>query len=276
MPNDYINKVNVNGTEYDVKDSVSGYITSSDIPAQKDIEGGTGLTVVESSEDITINHTNSITAQSTQALYPIAIDAQGHITSYGAAQEIAYKGTMTLSGTTATLSGINIGKVIATIQNANGTGKNVVYVKGSGSGTRELYYLTGAEYDEGFYNLIFSCYDKANNKIKSVYTSSVSTTSTLTSITGTYSEFTIPSKTSDLTNDSGFITLNDIPTIDPVEAGTGIISTVTSESNVISLDTTYALSTGDIITGTSTDPKLVSAKTLSDSFSEVTIIRRWS
>lgn len=33
----------------------------------------------------TINHTNSVTAQTTQALYPIKIDAQGHISAYGSA-----------------------------------------------------------------------------------------------------------------------------------------------------------------------------------------------
>lgn len=33
----------------------------------------------------TINHTNSVTAQTTQALYPIKIDACGHITTYGTA-----------------------------------------------------------------------------------------------------------------------------------------------------------------------------------------------
>ena len=33
----------------------------------------------------TINHTNSVTAQTTQALYPIKIDAQGHISAYGTA-----------------------------------------------------------------------------------------------------------------------------------------------------------------------------------------------
>ena len=31
----------------------------------------------------TINHTNSVTAQTTQAVYPIKIDAQGHISAYG-------------------------------------------------------------------------------------------------------------------------------------------------------------------------------------------------
>ena len=43
--------------------------------------GGTGISISGS----VINHSNSISAQATQALYPIAIDAQGHVTSYGSA-----------------------------------------------------------------------------------------------------------------------------------------------------------------------------------------------
>ena len=56
---------------------------TSDIP---DISGkidtaGTGL----SKSGTTLNHSNSVTAQTTQALYPIKIDAQGHISAYGTA-----------------------------------------------------------------------------------------------------------------------------------------------------------------------------------------------
>lgn len=43
--------------------------------------GGTGISI----SGTVINHSNSISAQTTQGLYPIAIDAQGHITSYGSA-----------------------------------------------------------------------------------------------------------------------------------------------------------------------------------------------
>lgn len=43
--------------------------------------GGTGITISGSA----INHTNSVSHQSTQGLYPITIDAQGHITGYGSA-----------------------------------------------------------------------------------------------------------------------------------------------------------------------------------------------
>lgn len=54
--------------------------------AQTNIDGaitaaGTGL----SKSGSTINHSNSVTAKTTQALYPIAFDAQGHITGSGTA-----------------------------------------------------------------------------------------------------------------------------------------------------------------------------------------------
>lgn len=54
--------------------------------AQTNIDGaitaaGTGL----SKSGTTLNHSNSVTAQTTQAVYPIKIDAQGHISAYGSA-----------------------------------------------------------------------------------------------------------------------------------------------------------------------------------------------
>ena len=49
------------------------------------IAGGTGLNGSYSNGVLTLNHSNSVTAQTTQAIYPIKIDAQGHINSYGSA-----------------------------------------------------------------------------------------------------------------------------------------------------------------------------------------------
>ena len=56
---------------------------TSDIP---DVSGkidtaGTGL----SKSGTTLNHSNAVAAQSTQAIYPIKIDGQGHISAYGTA-----------------------------------------------------------------------------------------------------------------------------------------------------------------------------------------------
>jgi len=58
----------------------STFLTSSDISGKIDT-AGTGL----SKSGTTLNHSNSVTAQTTQALYPIKIDAQGHISAYGTA-----------------------------------------------------------------------------------------------------------------------------------------------------------------------------------------------
>ena len=60
--------------------AMSGKAVSSAISGKIDT-AGTGL----SKSDTTLNHSNSVTAQTTQALYPIKIDAQGHISAYGSA-----------------------------------------------------------------------------------------------------------------------------------------------------------------------------------------------
>ena len=49
------------------------------------VTAGTGLSGGGTSGSVTLRHSNSVTAQSTQALYPIKIDAQGHINGYGTA-----------------------------------------------------------------------------------------------------------------------------------------------------------------------------------------------
>ena len=58
-----------------------------------------GINATYSNGAVTIGHTNSVTAQSTQALYPITYDAQGHITGSGTAVTIP---TITLNGSTTT------------------------------------------------------------------------------------------------------------------------------------------------------------------------------
>jgi len=83
-----------NGTNYYFR--TDGKITSADgiltanTGTVTQVTAGTGLSIGSTAggnftTSGTINHTNSVTAQSTQAIYPIKIDAQGHISAYGTA-----------------------------------------------------------------------------------------------------------------------------------------------------------------------------------------------
>lgn len=71
------------GSAYNIKDNISGY--TSNIGTITGVTGGTGLSGSGTSGAVTINHSNSITAQTTEAVYPQKIDAQGHISAYGSA-----------------------------------------------------------------------------------------------------------------------------------------------------------------------------------------------
>ena len=57
------------------------------------ITAGAGLSGGTITTSGTIAHSNSVTAQTTQAVYPIKIDAQGHISAYGSAVTILTLGT---------------------------------------------------------------------------------------------------------------------------------------------------------------------------------------
>lgn len=96
---------------------------TSDIPSVPDVSGkidtaGTGL----SKSGTTLNHSNSVTAQSTQAVYPIKIDAQGHISAYGSAVTIP---SVTLNGSSTTSPSFYA---------PTGAGTSGQYLKSSGTG----------------------------------------------------------------------------------------------------------------------------------------------
>lgn len=81
-----------NGDIYRVKDTVSGYTTNTGTVTSVTVSNATngGLSVsgspITSSGTITVGHSNVLAnAQATQAVYPIAIDKNGHITGYGTA-----------------------------------------------------------------------------------------------------------------------------------------------------------------------------------------------
>ena len=83
-----------------------GYTTNTGTVTSVGITNGGGLTIsgspITTSGSITVGHTNSVTAQTTQAVYPIKIDANGHISAYGSAVTILKKYTGTITGNSST------------------------------------------------------------------------------------------------------------------------------------------------------------------------------
>jgi len=79
-----------------------GYTTNTGTVTSVALSNGGGLTItgspITTNGTITVGHSNSITAQATQAVYPIAIDANGHITGYGSAQTILKKYSANITG----------------------------------------------------------------------------------------------------------------------------------------------------------------------------------
>ena len=79
-----------------------GYTTNKGTVTSVGITNGGGLTIsgspITTSGSITVGHSNSVTAQNTQAVYPIKIDANGHISAYGSAVTILKKYATDITG----------------------------------------------------------------------------------------------------------------------------------------------------------------------------------
>ena len=91
ITNDYdlVNKKYVDDRIQTVPTNISAFTNdagyTTNIGTITGITGGTGLSGSASSGSVTLNHSNNVTAKTTQALYPIKYDAQGHITGSGTA-----------------------------------------------------------------------------------------------------------------------------------------------------------------------------------------------
>lgn len=71
----YLVRITEDGEQYNIRSGGSSY------------SAGTGISITND----TINHSNSVIAQSTQSIRPIAIDSEGHISSYGSPVSIPTK-----------------------------------------------------------------------------------------------------------------------------------------------------------------------------------------
>lgn len=150
---------------YKIASTAQGHIASLTAIEKADITGlgipasdttyanGTGITIGTGNK---INHSNSVTAQTTQKVYPIKIDAQGHISAYGTSPttlsgygitdaKIA-SGVITLGSNTITpltaSSTLDATKLSGTIP--SGCYTNTKNTAGTTNSTKKLY-LAGAE-----------------------------------------------------------------------------------------------------------------------------------
>lgn len=151
-----------------IKDS--GFTIAKSVPSDAQFtdttySAGTGLTL----NGTTFNHSNSVTAQSTQALYPITFDAQGHITGAGSAVAVGNKAlvissnsgtatnaitmneasadkTLQIKGDGTWISGAvtgNAGAAVVTLSHGNaGTGSNMTTSYGTAAN-----YTAGVEFE---------------------------------------------------------------------------------------------------------------------------------
>ena len=114
-----IDKIKYGNDTFKLQDTVSGYTQNTGTVTSVGISNATngGLSVsgspITGSGSITVGHSNILTnAQTTQALYPITIDKNGHISGYGSAITVApyingQNSTPILSWTHTTVSGID-------------------------------------------------------------------------------------------------------------------------------------------------------------------------
>lgn len=195
------------------------------------LSDGGGLSIngspITTSGTITIGHSNSVTAQTTQAVYPIKIDAQGHVSAYGTA--------VSIPSTAADVNAVAISAVGASsgVAPLNASGKiDSTYLPSYVDDVIEGYYYNNKFYKESTHTTeitgetgkiyIDLSTDKVYRYGGTAYAeiaqgSLVSVTRDLNSgtqigtitINGTGTSLyapTPPSKVSELSNDSGFIT----------------------------------------------------------------------
>lgn len=113
-----------------------------------------GINAVYSNGAVTIGHTNSVTAKTTQALYPITYDAQGHITGSGTAVTIP-----TIASTTATLSTSSWSNNTQTITVTGVTASNTVIITPAPASAHDYVEAGCLCVEQGEDTLTFTCTD---------------------------------------------------------------------------------------------------------------------
>lgn len=131
-PDGYITGVQIGSSQAPISNGVAD-ITDYISAGSTSVIPGTGLSAQPDGDYIRINHSNSTTAKTTSGVYPITIDAQGHITGSGSAITIPTVPTNISAFTNDAGYTTNIGTVTSvTVQGNNGlTGSGTVTTTGT-------------------------------------------------------------------------------------------------------------------------------------------------
>ena len=124
------------------------YLITDDAP----ITAGTGLTASMSGGSVVIDHTNTISAQTIQAVYPITFDSEGHITSAGSAIDLSEVGgsgggAFILSAEGALGNSLIFNHTGAELNQAYNEGQNIILKRPFSDGSAILYTLESVAYD---------------------------------------------------------------------------------------------------------------------------------
>ena len=162
MATKYINSITYGSDEYKVIDDTSGYTKNTGTVTSVGISNATdgGITVsgspVTGSGSITVGHSNVLTnAQTTQAVYPIAIDKNGHISSYGSAVTPVEPFKVTLTRSNSTYS---VNKTYSEIITASSADKFVyIYYREQDDQQDLTYVMPLVSIDRDLGNAYFEC-----------------------------------------------------------------------------------------------------------------------
>lgn len=194
----------------------NGYTTNTGTVTQ--VTAGTGLKIgtASSGGDITttgtINHINSVTAQTTQAVYPIKIDAQGHISAYGNAVTITDE------------------KVKQTPLNGTNSGQGLLFSSGTGASETTATAYTSNKLQWNDSGCTLSIYNSSRNRYGYLQYDKLALANSSTSYVGFLKTADITvNRTYTLPDKPGTIALtDDIPTVPSAGTTATAVSTTSS------------------------------------------------
>ena len=206
-------------SNWNSKTSNTGTVT--EVTAGTGLKIGTATSGGTISTSGTINHTNSVTAQTTQAVYPIKIDAQGHISEYGSAvtsMPASDVSSWAKASTKPTYTASEVG-AMSTSHPANAiTSTDITNWNGKTSNTGTVTSITaGAGLSGGTITssgTIAHSNSVTAQNTQAVYPIKIDAQGHISAYGSAVTIPTVPTNISSFSNDAGYLTLSTLPIYD--------------------------------------------------------------